>query len=113
MRSVLETMVGAVGMRLPGAMPRLLLALAVALVVGIAWPAAVAAQVPPPGDFFVSASPDVNGLPGVIQINGTSASQRIASEDLKFINPVGIAVTPNGRVYVVDPSCCPLIPAPP
>jgi uncharacterized repeat protein (TIGR01451 family) len=109
----METVVGAIRVRLPCAPPRLLLSLAVILIVGIVWPAAAEAQAPPPGDFFVTSSPDSIGLPGVIQITGTTGTQRVASEDPKFNNPLGVAVTPNGRVYVVDPSCCPLIPPPP
>jgi hypothetical protein len=48
----METVVGAIRVRLPCAPPRLLLSLAVILIVGIVWPAAAEAQAPPPGDFF-------------------------------------------------------------
>jgi uncharacterized repeat protein (TIGR01451 family) len=82
-----------------------LLALLGALHVPIA-----AAQAPPPGDLFVvdlSVAPN-QFLPGLIELSPAPGTPHAIPVPLAsiFVSPTGVAVAPDGTVYVVDNTCC-------
>jgi sugar lactone lactonase YvrE len=87
-------------------------ALTVALVatLGALHAPGAAAQTPPsPGTLFVNDTiVQPASLPGVVQVASSTGAQTAIPlpNPSNFINPTGVAVAPNGTVYVVDFYCC-------